>query len=210
MIFVSASYTVFILPFHILALPLLLVNRPLYLRFFRFSLRLLHSSHDRLLSLYVRYVRRPWRKHKERKHIHTYEPRSLGKRKERRLSDGHIAQQTAQFLTRLPIELRLIIYKMVIVGQNTHWHFTECRNHRAGRDGTKRIRNTIRVYKSSDSRLRGASVAGHLCSLAENYSELNVVLPQVLHVLPFQSYLNLARTCRQIYLETISIPYGQF
>ena len=121
------------------------------------------------------------------------------------------------FLTKLPVETRQMIYKMVIVGDSKYWHVTECRNYILYNDSPSRKRNTVRVFKTNKGRMREAGVALELLPNSEGYGQEytsraspDEVHEDMLRHTSRMSDLSLTQTCRQIYLETINIPYGEF
>ena len=232
-----------VLPVHIIALPLLWYDNCRYFILFPFFQRLLNRIVTFLLvSFFATWlcigavsvcpvlclvfcpVYSCIKSTEYRKHRFSEEPRGLPRKRKRRLSEGHIVQQrTSMFLTRLPAEIRLMIYRLVIVGDSTHWHITECRNVRVKNDLPVRTFNTIRAFKTKTNRMHEASVARELelqsetamgQAATQGYNSHGRMWPdevdeQMLQRAILKSNLNLTRTCRQIYLETINMPYGQ-
>lgn len=73
-------------------------------------------------SIYHTHVVEAWRSYESRRAFHKYEPRPPPNNKIRRLSEVQTLKQgTSMFLTKLPIEIRLIIYNLAIVGEERYW-----------------------------------------------------------------------------------------
>ena len=158
----------------------------------------------------------PWQKQKSVRAFHHREPRPASKSRAREVSEGRIAEQrTSTLLTKLPVEIRLCIYEMVILDGSTHWHVTEYRNASGDCLASKRARNSLWSFRSSVARMRQASVALHICLASEVYHsltphEVNGELLRCGYYFRRQNGLGIIRTCRQIYLETTPILYGQY
>ena len=171
----------------------------------------------------------PWKKQKSVRAFHDREPGPASKSKVRDVNEGQIIEQrTSMLLTRLPVEIRLCIYKMVILDGGTHWHLTEYRNASEGGGGLspKHSRNSLWSFRSNIARMRQASVSYQISLAHEFYYSLTPDEIELYHSLTphevsrellhggFHSSrhngLSIIRTCRHIYLETIPILYGQY
>ena len=118
-------------------------------------------------------------------------------------------------LTKLPVEIRLYIYEMVILDGSTHWHITEYRNARGDHFLSKQARNSLWSFRSNIARMLQASVASQIFLDSETHHyltphEVDRELLRCGYYFPQQNGLSIIRTCRQIYLETTPILYGQY
>ena len=166
--------------------------------------------------LYRQQIIEPWRNHKSVRAFHGREPRPPSRSSAREVSEGRIAdQRNSMLLKKLPLEIRLCIYEMVILDGSTHWHITEYRNTSGDRPPSKRARNSLWLFRSNVARMRQASVASQLCLASEIYHlltphEVDRELLRCGYHVPGQNNLGIIRTCRQIYCETTPILYGQY
>ena len=130
------------------------------------------------------------------------EPAPLPRKRKRRLSVGKTAAQLeSPFIQKLPPEIRRMIYKYVIIGGSSHRHIVEVRSKA---DDGKQQRNHLwgaGCFEGPGLECKGLETHGVLissqmpeCSLRPSYHA--------------DGELNLAKTCRQIYLETIDMFYG--
>ena len=169
-----------------------------------------------LYRIYRNQVVEPWQNKKSIRAFHGREPRPATRSQAREVSEGRtIDQRTSMLLTKLPVELRLCIYEMVILDGSTHWHITEYRNARGDHPLSKQRRNSLWSFRSNIARLRQASVASQICLASEWYHyltphEVDRELLRCGYQFPRQNGLGIIRTCRQIYLETTPILYGQY
>ena len=164
-------------------------------------------------ELFIRFIQSPWRKYKDAKHLHDYEPRPDNFRFGRQLNESEFnQQQTSMFFTRLPIEIRLSIYKLVIIGHRPQWHFTECRNYKNDCNLSRRRRNTLGVYKTREKRIKEGSLSSHLSStvMKSHCYRPHEIDRSLLRALPSLSDMSLARTCHRMYLEVGDLPYSKF
>ena len=92
-----------------------------------------------LFLITIHYVGDAWRSYESRRAFPRYEPRPLPNNKRRRLSEVQTCKQaTSAFLTKLPIEIRLIIYDLAIVGEEKYWVRTS-KNARLVTESTRRF-----------------------------------------------------------------------
>lgn len=141
------------------------------------------------------------------------EPLPLPRKRPRRLSEGWMITQTTPLLTKLPLEIRQIIYEDVIRCGSEHRHILEL----AGSSATRKPR---KPRTSQKKRVWGAGCQETLTSQSEFDA------PRVFTVTPcnptaqgaeVEIYrenrdggpISLAKTCRQIYLEIIDMYYGE-
>lgn len=170
----------------------------------------------RIGRVYRNQIIEPWQKQKSVRAFHGREPRPASRSRVREVSEGRIVEQrTSMLLTKLPAEIRLCIYEMVILDGSTHWHITEYRNASGDRLPSKQTRNSLWSFRSSIARMRQASVAIQICLASELYHsltphEVNRELLRCGYHFRGQNGLGIIRTCRQIYLETTPILYGQY
>jgi len=110
-------------------------------------------------------------------------------------------------ITRLPIELRLQIYREVILGNSTHVHITV---HRARKPGKRRLMSRMHgQFCMFDVRQNPVNDCN--CFIISSYG-YGRALPRC--QAPFSEHagrgiLALSRTCKQIYGETIPLLYSQ-
>ena len=146
-----------------------------------------------------------WKAYKKKRAFFACEPKPLPKKRRRRLSEvPAIRQPTSGLLTRLPTEIRLEIYRLVILAGTTHWHVVELRRIGGGRYA-RQPRNILCALKNRRAHPHDATIAAEL---ATPHSHGNEILEWTLSTTFFHSDLAIAKTCRQIYLECIHIPYG--
>ena len=129
------------------------------------------------------------------------EPVPLPRTRKRRLSSGEaLAQLQSPFLQTLPLEIRQIIYRYVIVSDFEHRH-------------------VIEWLEYNNNKRRRTQLLGTGCWNRGRRSPINSCHPDChAKVKPTSSStqrkgyvegaLGLAKTCRQIYLESINMYYG--
>ena len=148
-----------------------------------------------------------YRKYRAEKESLRYEPAPLPRARKRRLSDGRKASQlNSSFLNKLPLEIRQTIYKEVVIGGSEHRHIIELPSRTS--DG-RRKKNQLwgaSCIKQPDSKCwtphiltNGANLCRTSC---RGYDYL--LKPKN----GCYGALELAKTCRQIYLEVINIFYS--
>ena len=184
--------------------------------------RLLRDLCYRIGRVYRSQIIEPWRNQKSVRAFRGREPRPASRRsKAQEVSEGRVVEQgTSMLLTKLPVEIRLCIYEMVILDGSTHWHITEYRNAPGDHFPSKQARNSLWSFRSNTARMLHASVASQIFLHSETHHYLTPhevdrellrcsdYFPQQNE--PQQNGLGIIRTCRQIYLETIPILYGQY
>ena len=170
----------------------------------------------RIGRVYRRFISDPWRKYKSRIAFHRREPRPPPKARRRSVSEGKVVDQRASmFMTKLPPEIRLMIYKEAIIGDEVYWHITECRNPQTGKRLSVAKKNSLWAFKSNVQRMKRASVASQICYFLEGHRGLtpHEVDPNLLRcglsAIPTHG-IAITRTCRQIYLESTSVLYSQY
>ncbi len=129
-----------------------------------------------------------------------------------RLRRGFVSQELITspqprscLITRLPAELRLQIYKEIILGNSTHVHITV---HRAYKPGKRRPMSRMHGQFCNFCITR-IPVNDCLCFDAVSYGP---AIPRCRAPYPENSgrgILALSKTCRQIYTETIVLLYSQ-
>ncbi|KAL8791697.1 MAG: hypothetical protein Q9195_005704 [Heterodermia aff. obscurata] len=166
-----------------------------------------------LVRVYRRAVLNPYRLYRDERRIRRLEPLPLPVKRPRRLSEGRRVRQTAALLTKLPLEIRQMIYEDVITCGSEHRHIFEIRKESAKTGTSHRQRWHIR------NRIWGAGCIAGLTSHCafENHFYLTRSAACWSHtVLEPNPYVEknsaggpiaLAKTCRQIYLETIDMYY---
>ena len=157
------------------------------------------------------YNRRWYRGFKDEQRHRKVEPRPLPLTRKRRLSGGMVKPQPhSLMLQRLPMEIRHMIYKDCIADGSEHRHVVErlqgIRVHNAPGWGPRRYlwglgcnkdarSNTCKPYSSK-------FFANNVCSAGQS-DFLHLDRPTY-----GRGGLQLAMTCRQIYLESINLYYG--
>ena len=139
-----------------------------------------------------------------------YDPLPLPKTRKRRLSyDQLCCQQASILLTRVPFDVRYIIYKHVIQDEVVHRHVTEQRVHDSeGQRQRNRIRGRrCRLISQSLNNCvyctRTSIDLEYQCfSSADNW--IDYCMPGKCGGGP----LALSKVCRQIYIETIDMQYS--
>ena len=169
-----------------------------------------------LAGVYRRAILKPYRLYRDERRIQRLEPAPLPVKRPRRLSEGRMVRQTATLLTKLPLEIRRMIYEDVITGGNEHRHVFELKRQSSG------ARKSHRQHRHLRNRVWGAGCRAGLMShcVFDNPIYLTRITPCCPISLPLgpDPYIEkdnpsgpiaLAKTCRQIYLETIDMYYGQ-
>lgn len=147
------------------------------------------------LALYHYTLRRLFYRYRRRRHekkIRRLEPAALPSIRKRRLSQGHTRPQTqSPFLAKLPLEIRQMIYEEVIKDGASHRHIVELRNIKVG------ARN-------------------QLCSIGcKRQNSESCIISMAPKMEPRKTVSNLgalalAKSCRQMYRETIDLLYGEW
>ena len=182
------------------------------LRVYRFLRDLL----CRIGRAYRKQIIERWQDRKSLRAFHHREPRPAPRSSAREVSEGRIVEQrNSMLLRKLPVEIRLCIYEMVILDGGTHWHITEYRNDSGDHPPSKQARNSLWSFRSNIARMRQASVAAQICLANEMYHyltphEVDRALLRCGYHPNGQNRLGIIRTCRQIYLETTPVLYGQY
>ena len=142
------------------------------------------------------------------------EPVPLPAKRPRRLSEGQTVGQTAPLLTRLPLEIRQIIYEDVIKCGSLHRHILEL-------ERSSDTRKKYRQRRHPKKRVWGPgckawSLSHCAFDIPMYLTPITPCSPVSLSCGPNQYIENsrsgpiaLAKTCRQIYLEIIDMYYGQ-
>ena len=168
---------------------------------------LAHCYRDVLLKRYNLY--------RNERIMRRIEPVPLPAKRPRRLSEGRTAGQTAPLLTKLPLEIRQIIYEDVIRCGSLHRHVLELRR-------SSDAQKNHRQRRHPKQRVWGPGCKAGLTShcVFERPMYLTPVTPCSPISLTsgpdpciensLRGPIALTKTCRQIYLETIDMYYGQW
>ena len=170
-----------------------------------------------LVRFYRHAILRPYRLYRDEKRIRRIEPAPLPVKRPRSLSVGRMVGQTASLLTKLPLEIRQMIYEEVIKCGSEHRHVFEIK-----KQSSPGARKSHRHRQHLRNRVWGAGCRAGLLSHcmfdSPGYlSQVTPCCPTYLFLGP-DPYIEknspsgpiaLAKTCRQIYLETINMYYGQ-
>jgi len=156
------------------------------------------------LSVYQNKSCAGYRRQRHEKKFRRLEPAALPSLRKRRLSQGHMRPQTqSSFLTKLPLEIRQIIYEEVIRDGTLHRHIIELKNIKIG------ARNQLCGIGCEQAKWGYCnSPATHdissMCGTVAN-------APETLFSKTGSSCgpLALVKSCRRIYLEMIDMFYGQ-
>ena len=156
------------------------------------------------LSVYQNRSCAGYRRQRPGKKFRRLEPAALPSLRKRTLSQGHTRPQTqSSFLTKLPLEIRQIIYEEVIRDGTLHRHIIELKNIKIG------ARNQLcGIGCEQFKRAYCNSPATHdICSMCGTVANA----PETLFSKTGSSCgpLALVKSCRQIYLEMIDLFYGQ-
>ena len=160
-------------------------------------------------------------------------PRPLSLRLRRRLSQAPYcaeSQLRASFFTKLPFEIRLQIYKEVIIGDGEHVHIVV---HSPVRKGDGRINTRARANAMRTGKIRGYrcdhAFAKSLTNPLTHFRDWNCVDPAEAEVL-YAGYnmlthahfsinfpqsrgwgpVTLVQCCKQTYLEAIDLLYSEY
>ena len=151
-----------------------------------------------------------YRRRRDEKEFRRMEPASLPATRKRRLSrSSMVAQTKSSFLTKLPLEVRHMIYEDIIRNGTLHRHILELRNAMTDATERNRARNQLCGFGCTKARYEGCEsitldMANDLCGVRSQALETR-----------FEKFgscrgpLGLAKTCRQVYLESIDMFYGQ-
>ena len=169
-----------------------------------------------LVGVYRRVILDPYRLYRNERRIRRLEPASLPVKRPRRLNEGRKIMQTAPLLTKLPLELRLMIYEDAIKCGSEHRHVFEVKRQ------SPMARKKDRQQRHLRNRVWGAGCKAGLMTL---YSfNTAIYITRVTPCCPISLSVGadpcieknslggpiaLAKTCRQIYSETIDMYYGQ-
>jgi len=143
------------------------------------------------LSVYQNKLCPGYRRQRHEKKFRRLEPAALPSLRKRRLSQGHVRPQTqSSFLTKLPLEIRQIIYEEVIRDGTLRRHIIELKNIKIG------ARNQLCGIGCDRNEWGGCT----LSDAPETWFRKTV---------SSCNPLALAKSCRRIYLETIDLFYGE-
>ena len=169
-----------------------------------------------LVRFYRHAILKPYRLYRDERRIRRLEPASLPAKRPRSLSQGRTVGQTAPLLTKLPLELRQMIYEEVIRDGSEHRHVFELKKH-----SSSEARKSHRQRRHLRNRVWGAGCRPGLNQWTIDHpvylNRIAPCCPACLSLGP-DEYIEkdspsgpiaLAKTCRQIYLETIDMYYGQ-
>lgn len=162
-----------------------------------------------------RYILIPYRQYKDERWLKGLEPSPLPHKRPRRLSEGCLTPQRTQFLTKIPLEIRKMIYEHVIKGGTEHRHMLEIAP--AGLKSHRRLcRRKERIWGAGCSAVEGGPCPfqtttsyglGVPCAVISCFMRHEAFDDNNNHNL--NGSIALAKTCRQIYLETIGMYYRE-
>lgn len=115
------------------------------------------------------------------------------------------SQTTSPFLTKLPVELRLQIYKYVIIGKAIHVHVAVHWTRKSGKPGTfSRIHG-----HPCNQHLNGIPISECRCSISSSRASqrIHAQFPTPEH--RGRGHLALSQTCTQVYRESIDLLYSE-
>lgn len=192
-------YILWVIPVAILILPVTLplsFRRPRHNSFYHDTMSLVWCApillYEWTRSVYQNVLCAGYRRQRYKKRFRRLEPAALPALRKRRLSQGHMRPQTqSSFLAKLPLEIRQMIYEEVIRDGALHRHIVELRNIEIG------ARNQLCGIGCKQS------VWGS-CTTVSNAPET-----QSRKTVSNRGPLALAKSCRQMYLETINMFYGE-
>lgn len=128
------------------------------------------------------------------------EPVPLPRRRKRRLSSGKVnAQLKSPFLQTLPLEIRQIVYRYVIIGNSEHRHVIE------GWEVNNNKRGRTQLWGTGCNKARGFPI--NTCH-PDCQAKFKPPSSSTQRKGCAEGNLGLAKTCRQIYLESINLYYS--
>ena len=128
-----------------------------------------------------------------------FEPVPLQTRRKRRLSSSKTnAQLQSPLFQMLPLEIRQIIYKNVILGGFEHRHVIEW-------NAKIHKRERLKLWGRGCNKKRGSPITS--CH-PDCHAKVNPAIYRTQIKLNAEGTLGLAKTCRQMYLESINLYYS--
>ena len=149
-----------------------------------------------------------WREYRAEKESFRCEPARLSRTRKRRLSDGRKASQVSSaFLEKLPLEIRRMIYKEVVIGGSEHRHIIELPSRTS--DGKRRRNRLWGAFCVKQSKSKCLIEDINVGNGGNTRQAKDVIIDDFPNPKDgLYGVLGLAKTCRQIYLEVIDIFYS--